>query len=252
MLRRLNRIEGFALQATDGEIGKVQDFYFDDHRWVVRYMVANTGNWLVGQRVLISPASLGEPQWDDELLPVNLTCEQIRSSPPIETEQPVSRQKESMLAEYYGWPMYWTAGYVEPYPRVPATPAPAQQPARAPREHPDLRSCREVSGYRIHAEDGEIGHLEDYIVQTSDWGIRYLIVDTRNWLPGRKVLVSPLWIGGVSWPREELFVKLTRETLKRAPEYDPQRTLTSEEMQKIEEYYTNNGLPNHGHGRQAG
>lgn len=241
MLRLLNKIKGFTLDAQDGEIGRVEDFYFDDHRWVVRYMVARTGNWLTGRRVLIAPVSLGEPDWDRQALPVRLSREQIRQSPPIETDEPVNRQKESILAQYYGWPMYWMPGYTEPYPRVPAGPPDHEPEQQAQRGDPNLRSCHEVSGYRIHAEDGEIGHVEDYVVMTADWGIRYLLVDTRNWLPGKKVLVSPLWISGVSWPREEVFVRMRRQTIREAPEFDIHKSLTRQFEKDLQEYYRKNG-----------
>jgi len=100
MLRSLKKLFGNKILATDGQIGRVHDFYFDDQEWTVRYMVADTGGWLKGRLVLISPAALGEADWGAESFPVNLTRQQIGESPGIEEDLPVSRQQEIELQRY--------------------------------------------------------------------------------------------------------------------------------------------------------
>ena len=230
MLIHLDELHNYTLRAKDDDIGRVKDFYIDDHLWQVRYMVADTHKWLPGRKVLISPASIDPPDVDGRRLPVNLTTRQIKDSPEIHEETTVSRQEESVLAEHYGWPMYWSsmgipaAGYapigVRPYPNTTdLRPEPAQERLEQPR----LRSLREVLGYHLQAKDDEIGHAEDFIVDTDDWRIRYMIVDTRNWWPGKKVLVAVHWIESIRWSEKRIYVDLTRDRIKNGPEYDPDR-----------------------------
>lgn len=239
MLLLLNTLHNFRLKAKDGEIGRVEEFYFDDQRWAIRYLVANTGSWLFGRRVLISPASLARPDFQRDQLPVDLTRRQIEDSPPLESHEPVSRQKEAVLARYYGWPMYWSPGYIEPLPSMgPVARTGEQEPA----PDPNLRSTSEVTGYHIHAMDGEIGHVQDFIVQDSDWGIRYLLVDTRNWLPGRRVLVSPMWVTDVNWAEEQVYANLPRETIRESPAFDAARLASAQYQQQIEDYFHNQDM----------
>jgi hypothetical protein len=115
MLRNVKEMRGYSIQATDGEIGKVHAFYFDDQTWVIRYMVADTGGWLLDRKVFISPAALHRPNWGEEVLPVSLTRKQVKHSPSIDTDKPVSRQHEREILEYYKWPIYWGhMGYPPP------------------------------------------------------------------------------------------------------------------------------------------
>jgi hypothetical protein len=238
MLRSTKDLRGFTLRATNGEIGSVDEFLFDDEQWTIRYMVANTGGWLTGRLVLISPIVLGNADWEAKTLAVALTRAQIEQSPDIATDQPVSRQREAELAEYYGYLPYWggmgiwgagmspyaLGGIVTP-PVVPPVGTTATERALAGAEtqrgDQHLRSTREVTGYRIHARDGEIGHVDDFILDDETWAIRYMVIDTRNLWPGKHVLVAPEWIGDVHWSTSTVDVDLLRETIKQGPEYDP-------------------------------
>jgi uncharacterized protein YrrD len=238
-------LRGYTLRATDGDIGSVDDFYFDDERWTVRYLVADTGGWLAGRKVLISPLALGEADWQEERLGVALTKEQVRDSPDIDTDKPVSRQHELEYNQYYGYPYYWGGPGLwgaYPYPRLsPAYAAEAGQPvATARQESGDahLRSVKVVTGHRIRARDGEIGHVEDFIVDDEDWAIRWMVVDTGSWLlPGRKVLVSPQWITQVSWGRGQVDVDLDRATIERSPEFDPAMPVNRGYETRLYDYY---------------
>ncbi|MFW6154773.1 MAG: PRC-barrel domain-containing protein [Planctomycetota bacterium] len=243
MLRSTEELFKYRLEAIDGDIGTVKDIYFDDHTWTVRYLVADTGTWLPGRKVLISPASVSQPDWEAGALPVSLTVEQIENSPSIESERPVSRQHEAGLATYYGWPAYWTpvgvpAGGMTPAGAAaqPAAPRP-QEPGKAEHEDPHLRSIDEVTHYYIHASDGEIGHIEEFFVDTDAWIIRYIGVDTRNWLPAKKVLISPAWIDRISWTRGEAFVRMSRDAIKRSPEYDPSEPISRQYEQRLHDHY---------------
>lgn len=231
MLRSVNGLKGVTIAATDGEIGSVQDVYFDDGTWTVRYLVIDTGSWLPGRQVLISPRSVRDGA-DAHQIPVALTKDQVEHSPGTEADRSVDRQYEEEYARYYGYPEYWAGPYrwgTTPYPAVGAAstvgePAPLPPPEGDPR----LRSARDVVGYYIEASDGDIGHVEDFLVDDLEWAIRYIIVDTRNWWPGKKVLVAPEWIREVSWQESRVYVDMTRDAIKGAPEYDPDRPLARE------------------------
>lgn len=256
MLYNLSTLEGFSLGARDGEIGSVEDFYFDDEAWVVRYLAVDTGSWLAGRRVLISPASLGKVDRDGRRIAVDLSKEQIENSPPIDTHKPISRQHETELYDYYGYPYYWGGPYMwgpVAYPGGYAT-LPSEAPEETTQtrelqamrdqqrsEDQHLRSSREVTGYYIEASDGEIGHAEDFLLEDANWAIRYMVVDTRNWWPGKKVLVSPRWISHINWQETKAHVDLPREQIKQAPEYEPSISITREYEDRVHRHYSRPG-----------
>lgn len=238
MLRSVKDLQGYTIQATDGEIGKVKEFLFDDQSWTIRYMVADTGGWLTGRLVLISPQALRGSDWEDQALPVSLTRAQVENAPSIYEDQPVSRQYEADYSDYYGYPYYWTtqyAGLAPIYaPTVPAGVYPGDpvqedefpQAMDDSREEgdPHLRSTDEVMGYDIQARDGEIGHLDDFLVDDAGWRIESAVIATRDWLPGKKVVISPQAIEEVNWAERYVRVNLTRDDIKSGPEYDPAAT----------------------------
>ncbi len=241
MLRSVNEIVNYSLSATDGEIGRCKDFLFDDDFWTIRYMVADTGKWLPGRKVLISPISLGEPDWLNRHFRVDLNKEQIESAPALDEHAPVSRQYERRYFSYYYWPYYWTGAEIwgaAPFP--PSVPVTHPETLEMTEEEPEkshLRSVKEVKGYHIQATDGEVGHVEDYIVDDETWAIRYLVVDTRNWLPGRKVLVSPQWIQEVEWLENKVHVNLSTQEVKESPEYDPSDPVNREYEIRLYDFY---------------
>jgi hypothetical protein len=242
MLRSVQAITGFVLQAEDGDVGRCKDFLLDDTFWTVRYMVADTGKWLPGRRVLISPISLGQPDWTQGRLPVRLTKKQIEEAPGLDEDAPVSRRYEMKYHTYYGYPYYWGGGGVwgeGPYPSLLYTGEKKETESADDQEPEDvhLRSANEVTGYHIHASNGEIGHVEDFILDDETWIVQYMAVDTRNWLPGRKVLVAPAWITSIDWPKNEVTVDLTREAVKGSPEYNPAAPVNREYEAKLYDYY---------------
>ncbi|MGH7263271.1 MAG: PRC-barrel domain-containing protein [Candidatus Rokuibacteriota bacterium] len=247
MLRTVTDYRRYAIAATDGEIGRVDDVLFDDRTWTVRYLVVDTGSWLTGRRVLLSPASVSDADPSGERFRVPLTRRQVEESPPVEADRPVSRQHEIQLADHYGYPYYWAGPYrwgPAPYPLVPMAVPPQPDPVeREIRERqrqsadPNLRSAREVTGYGIEATDGEIGHLEDFLVDDRAWAIRYVIVDTRNWWPGKKVVISPEWVAGVSWNDQTVRVDLSREQVRGAPEYDPSAPVARDYETRLHDHY---------------
>ena len=241
MLRPVSELKGWSIGATDGAIGQVDDFYFDDQRWTVRYLVVDTSGWLAGRRVLVSPWALRAVNTEDETIAVNLTRAQVENSPGVDTQQPIDRRYEAEYSRYYGYPYYWSGPYtwgLEPFPLLapPAPAAPGLEHAE-PEGDPHLRSTTAVTGYYIQATDGDIGHVEDFLVEDQTWTIRYAIIDTRNWWPGKKVLVSPEWITRVDWHASTVHVDLTCESIKNGPEYDPSRPLERDDEGRLYDAY---------------
>jgi hypothetical protein len=229
MLKRCKDFEGFDILATDGEIGSVRDVYFDDDRWTVRYVVVDTGKWLPGRQVLLSPISFAAPDWEARELPVNLTRAQVAESPDVFTHRPISRMNEVELHAYYGYPAYWegpalwgaamTPAALAAMPSIVGGAAEIARPRDRKDEH--LRSAQEVRGYHVRATDGAVGHVEDFIVSDESWTVRYVIVDTGSWLFSRRVVLAPEWFRGVVWESRGVEVELTREQIASSPEFDP-------------------------------
>ena len=246
MLRSVKETFGYDILATDGAIGSVHDFLFDDSTWVLRYLVVDTGEWLPGRLVLLSPVALGQPQWEGRVLPVSLSREQVRNSPDIRSDKPVSRQYEADLHRYYAWPVYWGGADMAGPPSVGVPPGLAEQSAEAQAQggglqaqapgDPHLRSSKEVAGYDIQARDGAIGHVDDFIADFEAWVIRYLVVDTRNWLPGKKVLLAPDWVRSITWRNASVAVDVERAQVKGSPEYRPE-ALTREYEATLYDWY---------------
>lgn len=226
MFRTINSLVGYDLKALDGKIGLCKDFLFDDQFWTIRYMVANTGNWLTGKKVLISPISINRADWKNSLFEVNLTKKQIENAPDLDDDAPVSRQYEINWANYYKATPYWTGPNARGSTDYPSGLMPQgvqSDIAHDPQvdQVTNLRSANEVVGYKISASDTYIGQVEDFVLDDENWSIRYLVVNTGNWLKGRKVLVSHLWIAYISWSERIVSVNLTADQIKRSPEYDP-------------------------------
>jgi PRC-barrel domain len=248
MLRAISTLKSLTVSAIDGDIGSVYDVYFDALRWTVRYVVVDTGTWLSGRRVLISPMSAAEVVGDR--LNVGISKAKVEQSPSWDTDKPVSRQHEIAYSQYYDYPYYWTGparwglGW-DPLTGVAAVPRPdpVQEEIQAREREtadPSLHGARDVLGYYVQAADDDVGHVEDFLVDDRTWAIRYMVVDTRNWLPGRKVVISPSWIKTVSWGDSRVYVDLSRAQVEAAPAYDP--TVPMERAHE-ERLYTHYGRP---------
>jgi hypothetical protein len=249
MLHNLTDLKGLTIKCRDGEIGEVEDFYFDDDRWTIRYLVVDTGTWLTGRKVLISPISVGRADQANRRVEVDLTKKQVEDSPGIDTDKPVSRQYETSYFDYYGYPYYWGGPYAWGAAAIPA-PMPVPMPDRTRTEieelrrreqessDPHLHSANEVIGhYYIEATDGDIGHVEEFVIDDESWTIRYMVVDTRNWWPGKKVLVAPQWIERTSWNDSRVYVNLSRANVQNAPEYDRAAPLSREYESNLHQHY---------------
>ena len=229
MLRSLKQLYGDKLGASDGEVGHVKDFYFEDQHWAVRYVVADTGVWLPGRQVLLSPQAFGSLHQAGKLLRVNLTRKQIEDSPAIESHKPVSRQYEEDYYRYYGWPFYWRGDALWGLGGVPILELPPKSPpgdpahaggAQPERADAHLRSTQAVGGYHLQASDGMTGHVCDYMMDAESWAIRELVIKTGHRFSGKEVRIPTGKVDRISYPDSTVFVTLTREAVEQSPVHD--------------------------------
>ena len=243
MLRSLKELEHYKVAATDGDVGSVVNFLFDDERWAIRHLVVQTGGFFDERRVLISPISFREVDWLTQLFHVALTKDKIKNCPSVDVDQPVSRQHERDYYRYYGYPYYW--GYVGAWGMgyCPTLLGPGRASDALP-DHADqdsgdvhLRSANEVRDYHIQGSDDAVGFVDDFIIDDDTWEVRYLVVDTSHWWWGHKVLVAPRWTTDVSWTQRKVFVNLSREEIKSSPSWDPNSVIRREYEARLHAHY---------------
>jgi hypothetical protein len=251
MLRKANHLLGYAIHAHDGNIGEIHDFYFDITKWLIRYMVVDVGSWLFGRRVLIAPHALGVPNWERRELPVDLTKDQVKDSPSVDLAEPITREYETSLYSYYGWPTYWGIppsfgmgglgggmGMAAPVPPSTGSQVP-RSPADAARQSDSrhLLNMREVMDYSIEAPDGRIGVAEDFLVDDQKWRIEYLLVDASGWLPAKQVLLSTEWITHLDWTDRQISTKVAKDQVKNSPTYPAEQGVTPDYENRLYQYY---------------
>lgn len=268
MLRSIRSLHGSIISAVDGDIGSVNQAYFDDESWGVRYLVVETGGWLDARLVLVSPYSVKHTDPGSNIVHVDLTRQQVRDSPSMDAHQPVSRQHEIEYLRYYQYPTYWGGpnlwgmGAFPAYDPTGVSPAALDALAEldgdppgktrptlhASKPQPDihLRSTDEVDGYHLKTADGAIGHVADFIYDDVDWAIRYLVVKTHNWWPGGKnVLIAIHWIAGVDWSDSTVSTTLTRETIQNSPVYDDSMPIERGYEVELHRFYDKRGYWSH-------
>ena len=252
MLRSLKEITGYTLQETDDVLGTCKDFLFDDNLWVIRYMVADTGNWLNQHKVLITPDSLGEPDWQTERLSVKLTREQIEACPPLDSHAPVSREYEISYHEHFEIPFYWMgADFREGMPdgtgavsAVDDFPDIEIETETLPKDAPSsalndglLRSAVDIMSYSVAALDADAGHVDDIIIDDDSWIIRYLAIETGNIMPDHKVLINTEWIEDVNWESRLVSIDLSREAILDCPPFDANEAVNREYEVRLYDYH---------------
>lgn len=255
MLANTSIINGYDISASDGHIGFVSDFLFDDVNWHVRWLVVETGQWLSSRRVIVPSSALSALDPKQAECRINLSMQQIKDSPEVDTLRPVSQQMEASIYGHYGYKPYWNdgsgfggIGYLGGFGfsdgfgnEMPPSSEWSGEvaTAKAKRQNDDvhLRSINEVTGYHIEATDGQIGHIEDFLVEDADWSIRYVVADTRNWWPGKKVLISPRSVKDVDWAVKMVHVDVKRKKIKDAPAYDEFVTIDQEYQSQFLRYY---------------
>ena len=239
MLRSTKELMGYVLVATDDEVGRCHDFLLDDEHWTIRYMVVDTSRWLPGRKVVVSPIAFGDPQWQNQRFPVLLSRSEIESAPSLDEHAPVSRQYEIWYHKHYGWPYYWGQGSLWGTGTSPGALLAARADLGEPGpefEDPHVFSVDQTIGYRIDAKDGEIGRLQDLIIDDRTWKIRYAVVDTRAFLPGRTVLVPLANLDHVGWQDRVLGIDLNRSQIENCPEYDASAPVNRELEERLYDY----------------
>lgn len=225
MLVSENEVYRYSIDTSDGEKGVLKQLYFDDEHWTIRYLVVDTHKWIPGRKVLLSPLSINKLDHENEAISVSLTSDEVKDSPDIDTEQPIARKHEMEINRHFSWPYYWVGtgawgSGMYPKPFMAEDIVEDESPLQSSKEEENhLRSTKEISGYHIHAVDGEIGHVKDFIFDEETWKLRYFIIDTRNLLPGKEVLLSTEWITDIHWHDRTVQVDVKKEDIRNAPEY---------------------------------
>ncbi len=244
MLQVISPLKGFAIDATDGRIGNVVDFLFDDASWRLRWLVVDCGTWLEGRKVLIHPPAISFSDLEDQQFGVELTKARIMASPEWLKDQPVSQQMQEQLYEHYGWDPAYSGGsgamaspmLAPPYLGFGIQPEPRTD-AEVTDGDPRLRSAFEVIGYHAHAVDGEIGHIEDLMFDSETWSLHYFIVNTSNWWMGKRVLMAASAVTAIDWSVEQVQFDATREKIKTSPVWDPLVAFNETYKTHLHEHY---------------
>jgi uncharacterized protein YrrD len=235
MIRGVKELRGLKMYSIDEEIGKLVDIYFEENEWIVRYLVVEVGDWLDRKTILFSPLAV---TLLEDGIKIGIKREMIEKSPAVDVERPISRQQEVELHRYFDWPFYWVRLDHSSYPLVEMYTEMREKGNIADEvESPLLRSAREVTGYKIAARDGEIGSVDNFLIDDTSWRILYMVVDTGSWLPGRKVLISPTWIEEISWNDSRVRVNLDQDTIRNSPEYDPSAPPDREYEDRLYDHY---------------
>ncbi|MEO6521409.1 MAG: PRC-barrel domain-containing protein [Mucilaginibacter sp.] len=222
MKRDINSLIGFKIAATDGELGTVKDFYFDDHSWTIRYLIVETGTWLNSRKVFVSPQSVQSGFRDPGKFHVNLTMDQLKNSPSIDTDLPVSRQQEEILHMHHSWQNYWDNNFFgggTSGDTIPAEEINGENETPGKEYNTHLRSAADVSGYQIHASNGIIGHVNNFLIDDDTWQLLNFVVDTTKWFGGKKVLVDVNYVEAVQWYNYIVFVNIDMAHVENSPEY---------------------------------
>lgn len=226
---------GFRMGATDGDIGIIKEIYFDDQTWTVRYLIVKTGNFLNGKLTLVSTQALLAPDWDNELFPTNLAIDQIKNGPDIDTDKPVYRQHELKLYDHFPWVIYWGMGLMPLEDSVEM--AVSEKISQASTESdPHLRSSDKITGYALQAVDGELGHIDDFIIDTDSWKIIFIVVKTGNWFSGKRVMLPIGWISEVDWQASRIVVDATVEKVQQCTEFDPDAAINEVYEKVLRDY----------------
>jgi hypothetical protein len=233
----LKNLLGYPLQVKEGPIGKTEQCYFDDSKWVIRYIIVNTGQLFKRKKVLISPLSIQTIDHSNQVIVANLTRDQLEHSPDIDTEKPLSRQMEIQYLDHYRWAYYWTGAGIWGSGSI--LEEGVEIPSSKNKDHDDihLRSTSEVFGYHVDATDSECGRVDDFIVDQTSWKIRYLVVHLKKWLPSKVVLISIDWVEYISWRQRKIRVLMSRDEIEKSPSVNPKIPMTRSEEDLLHTHY---------------
>jgi sporulation protein YlmC with PRC-barrel domain len=263
MLLRAKTLKSYSMLASDGELGSLDDFYFDSDTATIRYFVGDTRTWFFGGKVLLSPLSFKEIDRSNERIAVNATKDQIKDSPKPEEHEPITRRYEQQLSSYYGWENYWAdnaarrdiTGFQAHAPMMPPIFNPegpreehdglksdeAHASEQQYREDQQLISVEDIKGYKVHTADGEAGKIHDCVIDDEDWKIRYFVVNVGGFFNKELVLVSIDWLNDVSWRDHTITFDLENKRIEDAPEFVSDQPITREDEAALYEHYNRKG-----------
>jgi sporulation protein YlmC with PRC-barrel domain len=248
MLLAVSALKGYSIEALDGALGTIKDLLFDDRTWQIKWLVVQSGSWLVDRKFLLHPSAVDGFDHDRQTLDVSLTKQQVKESPSLSTDQPVSRQHEDDLLGYYGWDPLWGGAMVGSMVGGGLTGPPLYFGNKERFNDlgleyvegggdPHLRSINEVTGYHVLASDGDMGHVANLLVDDVQWGVRYLIVETSNWWMGKQVLMSPYAITSINYSDRTVDLDVTKVEVKASPEWDPSTAIVENYQQRLHKHY---------------
>jgi hypothetical protein len=215
MLWNASMMKGYTVLGLDGHLGTVSDLLFDDTSWKMRWLVVSTGDWFPGREVLLPVSALRYPDPARQQFGVSLTAQQIQDSPHLDSDLPVSRQVEVGSARHH------TAAE----PRTDYAVLSELKP-----NDPHLRSMEAVIGHRVHAIDGLVGHVDDFLINDADWSVRFVKVDTRNWGPTQRALLPPRLIRRIDWLARAVHLEVDRREIENRSLHDPAAEAGDSEM----------------------
>ncbi len=238
MLRSLSEIIGYLVYSGQSRIGKCKDVIFDDQKWTTRYIDVDTGTWLPGRRVLLSPLSLQEPNHVNQIIKTSLMAKEIEEAPNLEDDAPVSKYWEDKYYSHFGWPPYYKGGALWGPTNTPRDLLIQLKEENSPEDNQRfLRSIREVNGYKLSCKEDEFGQVSDFIVDSQNWAIRYIVVETHRWIPGEKVLISPDWVENIDWPNRQMDFNLTKREIVNSPKFNSREPINKVYELQLYDYY---------------
>lgn len=220
MLTTLKHFKGYTVKAKNGVIGEVKDICFDDRHWIIRHFVIDTGTWLPGRQLLLSPAVLAQPNWSSRFFTIVLTKEQVKNSAGRDRKKLDDHKHKGTVDSNYKWPTYWTDSPLPGDISIHNLPLKSEPDPAETKAVFYLRSMEEVIGYAIHTLDGEIGQAEDFVLEYTTWKINWVVTVTDKWLFGRKILIPTQWIDNVSSTDLKVYLSLENDFIKICPEYN--------------------------------
>lgn len=242
MLRSLLNLEGYGLEAKDGRIGTLRNFLFEDNNWNIRYLVVDTGSIFPGPKVLVSPRKIKEIDWPKRSIELDMDIDEIKESPSLDSKKPVSKEMAEEFRKNTAWPVFWIpVSSRESFVEEAASNEPVHlEDQSIPNEEsniPHLRSLAEVAGYQIQAKDDTLGNIKDFIVEDGlNWEIKELVIYTRNWIPGKSVLVPASKVEKVLWREKKVYLDMTSEKIEGSKEYSSDEPVNSKHVKVYYDY----------------
>lgn len=244
-------LKNYTIQASDGDIGSVSEFYFDEEHFYLRYLVVNTENFLFRNLVLVSPISFTNINFEEKIIKLKITKKELEDSPGLDSVDVISRKYEKDYNNHFAWPYYWSAensasaigpygmpwGYYNQLGRAPRRTGEVNSDLVRNTDDSNLRSSREVRSYSVKGiGNEEFGHIQGFILDPNTLALKFVIIDTIHFLPSKHVLLRPEWIEEISWESKTVEFSFSKELIKSAPSYK-RGELDEELIRKTDEHF---------------